>query len=512
MRSLPRRIAFSVAPFLVPALLVVACSGNNSDSGLFDSSTPTAGSGGSSSPFGHGGSGPGDDDDGGDDAGGTDNGHGGGVIVGQGGGDGVGGGMQCAAVSQTAKQAPLDMLVMMDQSGSMAETTSSKKNAPTKWQAVTSAIASFVGDPSSNGISVGIQFFPLEHAGVPGACGSTSECGDAGPCSPVGLCVDSFFGDVLDVCTPGDAASESTCNQEGGDCQKGGICSGNTDYVCGNPGQKGGCQDDSGMNLGDCENKGACQNKECVIDDYATPAVEIAELPGAAPSINDAMSSHGPTGGTPTTPALTGAVLHAGDWKSQHPDHAVVVVLATDGLPQGCDASNTVDAVAQVAGAGKTNQNIATFVIGVFSKDDGPDAQTNLNEIAQAGSGNNAFIVTTGTNDTDTAMAFLAALNEIRGTAASCDFELNASDGVDYGKVNVDVTPPGGSPSTVLYVESAANCDATTGGWYYDADPATGGTPTKVTLCDATCGSFKNNTGTTVDIAVGCATQVGPIH
>ncbi len=61
---------------------------------------------------------------------------------------------------------------------------------------------------------------------------------------------------------------------------------------------------------------------------------------------------------------------------------------------------------------------------------------------------------------------------------------------------------------TIYYVVDAAGCDPMTGGWYYDVDPAMGGTPTKIIVCQETCDSF--GLGGQVDIQLGCTTETPP--
>ena len=64
----------------------------------------------------------------------------------------------CASSTQTATMAPLDLYIMMDQSGSMDLLTGTKVS---KWAAISAAIKGFLSDPNSVGIGVGIQYFPL---------------------------------------------------------------------------------------------------------------------------------------------------------------------------------------------------------------------------------------------------------------------------------------------------------------------------------------------------------------
>jgi len=61
---------------------------------------------------------------------------------------------QCATAEYEAKLRPLDLLVLLDQSGSMTEHDD-------RWTPTTNAIKSFVSSPESAGIGIGLQYFPL---------------------------------------------------------------------------------------------------------------------------------------------------------------------------------------------------------------------------------------------------------------------------------------------------------------------------------------------------------------
>ncbi|MBI4705052.1 MAG: VWA domain-containing protein [Deltaproteobacteria bacterium] len=68
----------------------------------------------------------------------------------QGGGGPLDGG--CATDTIESEPLPLDMYIMLDQSGSMAGA---------KWKAVTSALGSFAANPDLADLGVGLQYFPL---------------------------------------------------------------------------------------------------------------------------------------------------------------------------------------------------------------------------------------------------------------------------------------------------------------------------------------------------------------
>lgn len=215
------------------------------------------------------------------------------------------------------------------------------------------------------------------------------------------------------------------------------------------------------------------------------------------------MNAKTPIGGTPTSAALSGALNQATTYATANPTHKVVAVLATDGLPTLCTPVdfNGISAIASTALNG--TPSVPTFVIGVFAGNN-TMAKTNLDMLAAAGGTNQAFIIDTNQN---VEQAFLQALNAIRGQKLACEYLIPtppAGETLDYGKVNVEHTPVGSStPNTIYYVGSVDKCDAVTGGWYYDVDPATGGTPTKIEICPVTCTNFDAGQ---INIALGCAT------
>ena len=234
----------------------------------------------------------------------------------------------------------------------------------------------------------------------------------------------------------------------------------------------------------------------CTPSDYATPEIEIAPLPGSASALSTSLSGHSPSTDTPTFPALQGAVDHAKSWATAHTGHVTIVVFATDGDPSStCDDNLTdIDAIASTAAAG--NPKILTFVIGVGS------SLTNLNGIAAAGGTGQAFIVNPNGN---TAQQFLDALNKIRGSALGCTYQIPApkSGGtLDFGTVNVQYTPGGGSPVTIPKVTDKGSCPASGYAWYYDNNT----TPTQIILCDASCTKISADSAAAVNVVVGCQT------
>lgn len=322
------------------------------------------------------------------------------------------GGDACASDTYGGKQLPLDMYIMMDRSGSMQGTN---------WSAVTSAITTFVQSPESDGIGVGIQFFPAEDPGV--------SC--LFPPCPAG-CVP--FGNL---CIPQDS---------------------------------------------------------CDPNDYLPPAVNIAPLPGVGSAIIAAMNATGPGGGTPTMPALQSAAQVMTAYAAANPTRKVIIVLASDGEPSGCEED--INQIANVAAvAASFNPPVITYAIGIGNIGA-------LNTIAQAGGSGQAIAVDTGSGAQD----FLDAMNEIRGQALGCEYLMpTPTEGeADPDKLNVRYTPEGAGEEVFPRVTDASQCQGQPG-WYYD-NPTD---PTKIILCPASCDRVKN-LGGSVNIELGCEQIVAP--
>jgi hypothetical protein len=235
---------------------------------------------------------------------------------------------------------------------------------------------------------------------------------------------------------------------------------------------------------------------------YATPLVPLTPLSDPKAFIS-AIDGTAPSGGTPTLPALSGAIAYAQKVAQGHSDAKTVVVLVTDGEPgygvngtfvAGC-TNNDIAHVAQAAkDALAATPSIATYVIGVGS------SLTKLDAIAQAGGTNKAFIVDVS-DPAKTKGVFQGALNAVRSSTVTCDFSLPAppsGEELDVDRVNVVVAGASGQ-STLTY---SADC-AGSSGWHYDDRAA----PKKVELCPATCDAVRADPSAAIQIAFGCTTH-----
>lgn len=424
----------------------------------------------------------------------------------------------CAVRSVTAARTPLDLFFMLDTSGSMNDLVA---DGQSKWSQVSAAVAAFASDPASAGMGIGVQYFPLDAAGVPASCERDSQCGAGGPC-------------VARVCDDGSGDScQSDDDCFAASCVPIAACVNDPNTACTTPGSSCG-RDANGFDLGLCQPATpVCANGDsCASADYRAPAIGIDSLPGIADAIRQSLGSRVPQGGTPTAAALEGALQGARDFAAAHPDHKVVAVLATDGMPNevagpagsSCDAaSNAVADVVSVAASGLAGTpSIETFGIGVFTPDDIASGTDALSQIATAGGTARPYVVSTASAASGNGGAssiesqFATALSAIRGSSLPCQFQLPAltstsSQTPDYGEVNVELSAGDDSTeagaSTIPYVGSAAACDPASPGWYYDVDPSQR-PPSAILLCPAACAALQAAESSRVDVVLGCHTVV----
>jgi hypothetical protein len=310
----------------------------------------------------------------------------------------------CAGALYHGQALPLDVYVLFDESGSMA---TMDDGVTMRIDAVRGAVSTFLRDPNSAGISVGIGYFGTQ----PLACACTS-------CNPT---------------------------------------------------------------------------------DYATPAVPLGVLPGAAPALVASLAGQAPTGETPTGAALRGACTYAGRAKEAQPGHAVVILLVTDGIPQaplstqagGCNPT-LADANQAAAACFSGTTPIRTYVLGV-----GPSL-SNLNQIAAAGGTGHAYLVENGGS-----AGVLAALAAIRQDAMiPCSLGIpTAGAQIDLQTVNLVYADANCGLTTFVNVKTAGGCDPQRGGWYYDDATR----PRSIELCPASCTTVAAPGGE-LRLSVGCAT------
>ena len=412
---------------------------------------------------------------------------------------------QCTAETHDVRIVPLDLFFMMDISGSMSEVVGGR----TKWVEVREALVAFLKDGRSAGLGVALHFFPPPAKPCTAATDCTGILGDQ--CALRGVCTaNGLPGQDIRTCN---AATTTICPAAGLGmstlpCVPAGQCAKTGQYctVMGQP-CPGGLADDL------CNPwPRICTGTPASLCDpgfYANPTVTFADLPGNEPKLTAALMDVVPMSSTPTAPAVQGALSHLRRRAMADTSRKPVLVLATDGLPQGCTPDNNVMGAADQLAQGFMGQagapSVPTYVIGVLSPPEIPQTNAGLMQLASAGGTGMPFLLTAGQ---DLGPRLIDSLNAIRGQALGCEFMIPAPrmGPLDVKKVNVRWTGPGGTTDP-SYVGSAGRCDANRGGWYYDVDPARG-TPTRVRLCESTCKQVKANDQTRVELLFGCMTKV----
>lgn len=465
-------------------------------------------------------------------------------------------GESCLGEARAVEHIGLDMFLMLDLSGSMLDplpAAARLAGASNKWDAVRASLESFVQAPEASEIGIGLQYFPLSNPGVSFACSSGAECGD-GACTNT-LCVVHAQTAGADGGAPleylrvaGDQGTlcrtDADCPAAGESCQTLlGACvfppgaladhpQGHFANVSDAPetsfvsARCSSTQDCAGVPGTRCETVGLCTLSPVQCSDsvpcpagaglcqpfpytcanftscdtarYAEPAVAIDRSSTRAGNVITSLRAQVPLGATPTGPALAGALAQARSWADQHPERQMVTVLATDGFPTVCEPLE-IPALAELARGGLP---VRTFVIAVFSDEDlDADGRQRLDQIASAGGSERALVVNTAG---DLTSEFLAALNQIRSTAVSCDFALDAGARLDFDRVNLRLLDSAGSARELLNVGDASACGDEPG-WHYVRDAS--GLPVQVSVCPASCEELRSGR-VSAELQIGCVTRI----
>lgn len=238
----------------------------------------------------------------------------------------------------------------------------------------------------------------------------------------------------------------------------------------------------------------------CDVDDCAQMEVGLGPLTAdPAPmdvqeqALLDAVDANDPDGNTPLYAALAGAIQAAETQLMNNPAEKSVVIVVTDGEPNGCNED--YDDIAALAADGVQN-GVLTYAIGLAGSN-----ENLMNMIAQEGGTMQAFLIGNGNTSQD----LLTALQQIQGNTVSCSFVVpeTASNGetIDPNQVNLVVNAGGGS-TKVPQVADSGSC-GNGPGWYYD-DPAN---PSVITLCPDYCAEIQADESAQITLEFGCATE-----
>jgi hypothetical protein len=404
-------------------------------------------------------------------------------------------GAACAHAKVGAQQVPVDLLILLDNSGSM----SSAAGMRSKWATAQDALVTFVKDPASVGLGVGLAFFPRLPELQP--CTDDADCPSA-DCRENDLCLGAAGAVSGYRCFPA-GGGINRCPL-GGMCTPQGLCS-MTKVEC----RTVGAACPSGVDGDMCVRSAKvcsppADADACNVADYQKPGVPIAPLPGNQAKLVTVINGRTTYGDTPTGVALRGAFEHLRAHLQANPGRRGAVVLTTDGLPSGCMPTDPPGIAADIRAARMGTPPIDTYVIGVFASTEAPRARPALEMFATSGGTGMPFLLDA---TADLGQRLNEALAKIRGEALPCEFLIPAGSGaIDFGRVNVTLES-NGQEQTVPYVQGMDRCDPTTGGWYYDVAPPTG-TPSRILTCPATCETFKAEREPKVSLVFGCESVV----
>jgi hypothetical protein len=402
----------------------------------------------------------------------------------------------CATAMYAAEKAPVDLLLLIDASDSMNDTS----GADSKWHRVRAGLSSFIQDRASAGLGVGMLFFPGVPANGGRACQTDADCGGTPPlaCHGVGACYAPGVplldtGCAAGLVTPFNCPAGMTCNRRGKCPQTGYLCV-DGGYPC--PGAGEHCQIDPGR----CFKRGT----GCELAQPGSLDVDVGVLPDHASVLVSALSMREPDGSTPMTAAIESAMAALATRRKTLPDRKTVMVLATDGYPS-CD-DDTLDSVpTRLRQAFAGTPSVPTYVVGVFAPGDLTEAQMIFQRFATAGGTDTPVLLTVGD---DLGRQLLDALNAIRGKVVACDYGIPMPQNtpLDLSKINVTATSQN-QPMELGRVAGPDQC-AGRAGWYYAAAPTGTNLPQRIVLCPASCTRLKDDPAAHVDLVFGCATRI----
>jgi hypothetical protein len=351
----------------------------------------------------------------------------------------------CAAEMHKAERAPVDLVLVVDQSPSMLFKIGNRS----KWDLAREALLAFLQDTRSAGLNVGLQSFPVPSRNSP--CASDNDCGFPFAC--VGM--------------------PRTC---------------------------------SGYPLPMFPSCAWRDYQTLAIPIAALPAGAsslVAAVSSMNPNPNQGVSAIG-TAAQGVFAHLRERLQAHPDHKA-----ALVLVTdgVPSGCFYGWKDAPAVEK--GIAGEAAATPAIPTYVIGLFSTDQQEDEEgpAALQRFAAAGGTMAPFIVKPPADVVGQFGDALARIRQASLPCTFSIPAPGAGPGaLDFGKVNLHLRSPA-SAEDVPYVATADRCDPGGGGWYYDADPTAGARPTRVHACEATCRRLETE-ATQVSLTFGCATVV----
>lgn len=222
----------------------------------------------------------------------------------------------------------------------------------------------------------------------------------------------------------------------------------------------------------------------------AMPRIDIGASGGPA-AIADWIAHSSPSGTTPMAPALQGSIEYANAYTVATPNRITVVLLVTDGMPNGCDS--TLASTAMVARSGYQGTPAAKTIVLDVGHAPG------LDDVALNGSGGVTHVLAPSPDFPDRIEALVRTID----SATTCDFVVPSMTdrSLDYDSAVVLATIDGAPPVPIGRIENAAACTEA-GGWYYDVNPPA--MPTVVLLCPQSCDLLKRADTSKLELTLAC--------
>jgi hypothetical protein len=239
----------------------------------------------------------------------------------------------------------------------------------------------------------------------------------------------------------------------------------------------------------------------CAESYYRENAVPFGDLALMASGALARLDAVAPQGQTPTGPALAAALELASRYGAENSERSVVVVLATDGLPTTCAPTDGVALARLAENALRGPGHVRTLVVASKSLEGGEGSA--FGRIAAAGGTERELIIDPRA---DFAAQLQRALGDTAGRNVACDLavpEPPAGQQLDYDAVNVVVA--GERRVTLPRVAGPGDCSS--GGWYYDVDPARGA-PARLNICKQACERVSDDSAAALRVEIGCKTVV----
>jgi hypothetical protein len=243
----------------------------------------------------------------------------------------------------------------------------------------------------------------------------------------------------------------------------------------------------------------------CDEAEYAMPDLDFASIAQAIPTISASLSAQTAGGTSPDGPALAGASAYARTWGQATGSGSLgpFVVLISDGYPTNCNPQDAAGLAQLAANAAASSPSVSTAVVAAGWEVSDVNL---LDGIAMAGGGVHACLVDLPGAIVPDVTQLTSYLHARTTLLSRCAWPVPIP---DTGSARWTTGAISRSTDTlsgdVERVVDASACDASTGGWYYDADVAAGATPSQLTLCPATCAAAqKASPGSTLSFAVDC--------